>query len=309
MTTSADSPNRWAYTGDDSTTAFAYESRIFAETDLNVYIDGELQASGYTVSGVDETGGGNVTFDEAPETDAQIVIVRQVPSEQGLDMQALGSFPAEENEKALDRLTILVQQLEDGRNRSLRQPDTDTVDLDTFPGAATRRGMILGFEDDEDAQPTVLASAGELQVPIPVAQGGTGATDAAGALTALGAEPADSAIVKSDESKNLSVGYTTTSYSNGTVSSGTLTPDPANGNIQHYTNNGAHTLAPPSTGSGDAVSMFVDVTNGAAAGAISTGGWTITAGDTMATTNGLKYRLHMSVGNAGSRLTVEAMQP
>jgi hypothetical protein len=108
--------------------------------------------------------------------------------------------------------------------------------------------------------------------------------------------------------KNLTVGFTATSFSNGTKSSGTLTPDPANGAIQHYTNGGAHTLAPPSTGTGDSLTMVLDVTNNGSAGAITTSGFTKVTGDTLATTNALKYRGYISVGNAGSHLNWQAMQ-
>ena len=62
-----------------------------------------------------------------------------------------------------------------------------------------------------------------------------------------GKEPADSAIIKSDETKNVTKGYTADSYDEGTKSSGTFTPDPTNGNFQHYINGGAHTLAAPTT--------------------------------------------------------------
>ncbi|TGQ08999.1 MULTISPECIES: hypothetical protein [unclassified Mesorhizobium] len=111
-----------------------------------------------------------------------------------------------------------------------------------------------------------------------------------------------------DESSNLSVGYTASSYSAGTKSSGTFTPDPANGGFQHATNGGAHTLAPPSTGSGDAVSVVLDYTNNGSAGAITTSGFTKVTGDAFDITNGHKFRCFMTVGNAGSLLNVVAMQ-
>ncbi|WP_428668019.1 hypothetical protein [Reyranella sp.] len=95
-----------------------------------------------------------------------------------------------------------------------------------------------------------------------------------------------------------------TSRSLGTVTSGTLTLDPAGCDIQHYTNNGAHTLA-PSTDGGD---FTLDITNGASAGAITTSGWTKVAGDSFTTTNGHKFRCRCTIGNGGSLLEVRAMQ-
>lgn len=111
-------------------------------------------------------------------------------------------------------------------------------------------------------------------------------------------------VIYSSATKNITVGYTATSYSAGTKSSGTFTPDPTLGNMQHATNNGAHTLAPP----GSTCTMVIDYTNGASAGALTTSGFTKVSGDTYATTNTYKFRLFISVGNAGSHLSIQAMQ-
>lgn len=94
-----------------------------------------------------------------------------------------------------------------------------------------------------------------------------------------------------------------TSKSLGTVSSGTLTLSMGDRPLQHYTNNGAHTLA-PGTNNGACV---VDVTNGASAGAVTTSGWTKVSGS-FDTTNAHKFRCHASVGNTGSLLVIMAMQ-
>lgn len=106
------------------------------------------------------------------------------------------------------------------------------------------------------------------------------------------------------EGQSLTGGASVTSKSLGTVSSGTLTLDPGGRPLQHYTNNGAHTLAPGSnTGS-----ILLDITNGASAGAITTSGWTKVSGDSFDTTNANKFRCHASIGDAGSLLIVQAMQ-
>jgi hypothetical protein len=101
----------------------------------------------------------------------------------------------------------------------------------------------------------------------------------------------------------LSHGYFAVSLSLGTRTGGTLTPDPRRNTIQHYTNNGAHTLMPPSQHG----AMQVDVINNASAGTLSTGGFTKVDGDALDTTNGSKFRLYISVGPAGSHLTIKKM--
>jgi hypothetical protein len=106
------------------------------------------------------------------------------------------------------------------------------------------------------------------------------------------------------EDQALTGGVIVTSKDLGTISSGTVTPDPGDRPQQHYTNNGAHTLG-VSANSG---SILLDITNGASAGAITTSGFTKVAGDAFTTTNGNKFRCHISIGNAGSLLTVQALQ-
>lgn len=90
----------------------------------------------------------------------------------------------------------------------------------------------------------------------------------------------------------------------GTVSSGTVTLDPGDRPMQHYTNDGAHTLAPGS----NVGTIVLDITNGASAGAITTSGFTKVDGDSFTTTSGQKFRCSVSVGNAGSLLVVQALQ-
>lgn len=112
-------------------------------------------------------------------------------------------------------------------------------------------------------------------------------------------------VLTADEvAQSLSGGARVTLHSNGTVSSGTLTPDPGNGPMQTATNNGAHTLAPGANYG----NYLLDYVNGASAGAITTSGWTKVGGDSFTTTNAQKFRCHCAVNANGSTLIVFAMQ-
>ena len=82
----------------------------------------------------------------------------------------------------------------------------------------------------------------------------------------------------------VSVGYTLTPNSIGTVSSGTTTLNPALGNYQYMINNGASSLSPPSNGTYDAIDLLV--INGPSAGSL-----TFTAG---------KWRAGSSTGSTYS---------
>lgn len=162
-------------------------------------------------------------------------------------------------------------------------------------------GTISGIAKGNGANALTAAVAGtDYQSPIGTISGvakGNGAN-------ALTAATAGTDFVKPDTTSNVTAGFTATSYSAGTKSSGTFTPDPTLGNMQHATNGGAHTLAPP----GSTCTMVIDYTNNGSAGALTTSGFTKVSGDTYATTDTYKFRLFISVGNAGSHLSIQAMQ-
>lgn len=148
--------------------------------------------------------------------------------------------------------------------------------------------------------PTGLSVSGS-----PITSSGTFAfTWSAGyqGYTTTEATKLSSAATLNTEDQVLTGGARVTSKDLGAVASGTLTLDPGDRPLQHYTNNGAHTLSPGSnTGS-----FMLDITNGASAGAITLTGWAKVTGDAFTTTSGNKFRLHCSIGNAGSLLIVQA---
>lgn len=159
---------------------------------------------------------------------------------------------------------------------------------DTMTGPLITRGLTLSDTSDNTKQlvfALVGISTGTVRTATP--------PDANFKIAAL--DVADQVVTG---------GASVTSLSLGTISAGTVTPDPGDRPMQHYTNNGAHTLAPGAV----AGSYLLDITNGASAGIITTTGWTKVTGDSFATTNGLKYRCSCSIGNAGSLLVVQALQ-
>ena len=93
-------------------------------------------------------------------------------------------------------------------------------------------------------------------------------------------------------------------YANGTKSSGTFTPNPTLGEIQTYTNGGAHTLAPPSV----AGSILMTITNDGSAGTITTSSFTLVTGDAFTTTNANKFLVGIYFDGTNSVLKVRALQ-
>jgi hypothetical protein len=120
--TLATESNRNDYTGDGTTTAFAFTFKILAQGDLEVYVDSTLQTItvNYTVSGVGSAAGGTVTFTSAPDDDAAVSLVRNAAFTQSVDFVDNDSFSADTLEGALDRLTMLCQQAKEIATRTVR---------------------------------------------------------------------------------------------------------------------------------------------------------------------------------------------
>lgn len=100
--------------------------------------------------------------------------------------------------------------------------------------------------------------------------------------------------------RNVTAGITATSKNKGTQSSGTLTPDPLEGNIQHVINGGAFTLAANSTPH----TLILQITNGGSSGTITTSGFSKVNGDSFDTTSTSAFECVIRKTNSYSLLTI-----
>jgi len=186
MTTNSENDNsRWAYDGNGSTVDFAYDNKIFADSDLDVYVDGVLQTltTDFTVSNAGVSDGGNVTFVTAPADGTEVVIVRDVEATQQSDYVDGEDFPADTIEDDFDRAIICIQQLIDDISRTIRLADSDaTENLSPLPALAARASMYLAFDADGDL--TVAAGTADA-TPHTAFGASVAATDDAAALRTL----------------------------------------------------------------------------------------------------------------------------
>jgi hypothetical protein len=112
--------------------------------------------------------------------------------------------------------------------------------------------------------------------------------------------------LQSNATANITKGFTITPNNIGTISSGTVTPDPTLGNYQYMTNNGAFTLAAPTSD----CAVDIIITNGASAGSITFSGYTVSAltGEALTLTNGNKFIISIRRINGTSTYLIKALQ-
>ena len=109
-----------SYSGNGATTGFSYTFKIFADSDLVVSLRDnatgvsttQTLTTDYTVSGAGTNSGGTVTFVTAPASGKTVIIRRELPFTQETDYVENDPFPAQAHEDALDKLTMLTQQID-----------------------------------------------------------------------------------------------------------------------------------------------------------------------------------------------------
>ncbi|HBZ2047363.1 GDSL-type esterase/lipase family protein [Klebsiella pneumoniae] len=98
------------YTANGQTTVFTYEFYIISASDLDVSINGSVVTSGYSVSGVGNKNGGDITFLTPPANDAVVMLERVVPTYRLTDYQDNGDLLADTVNKDFDRIWMAIQR-------------------------------------------------------------------------------------------------------------------------------------------------------------------------------------------------------
>lgn len=159
------------YVGDGVTTSFVVPFYFLEDAHLAVYtLSGTTETllsdpTDYTVVGAGVSSGGTVEFVVAPIDGITITIVRDVEITQETDYIPNDPFPADSHEDAVDKLTMICQQLEDAISRAIRLRVSITGISTDLPAPESEK--LLGWNTDADAlrnwDPV------ELSVPSPTA--------------------------------------------------------------------------------------------------------------------------------------------
>jgi len=162
--TIASQTNKVIYTCDGSTVEFPYTFRILEDADIDVILytiaDGTettlTLTTHYTVSDAGEAAGGNVTTVSTYSSAYKLILRRGLDYTQETDYVANDPFPAESHETALDKLTMLVQQLKEVVDRAIVQ-DSAQSSTTQFPAASASK--VIGWNADGDALENKVASS------------------------------------------------------------------------------------------------------------------------------------------------------
>ena len=140
--------------GNGSATSFPYDYRILEASDLQVIIRSATgtetikATSTYTVTGVGANAG-TIVFNNSniPVSGETVVVRRNVLQTQAIDYIANDPFPAETHEEGLDRATMVIQQVSNDADRSIKFSKTNTFSSSEFTvGATDRANKLLSFD-------------------------------------------------------------------------------------------------------------------------------------------------------------------
>ena len=311
--------NKVSYSGNGATVAFSVSFAFWDADDLRViHRDSDdvetvwTRGTQYTVTGGDGSTG-TVTVstsptDYTPASGETLTIKSNLSDIQETDLPRGGELPSDSLEQQMDKMVRLIQQKQENLDRAPKFSETSTVTDIEFPDPSASK--FIGWNAAATALTNLtLADFSTVSLPLSIANGGTAAASASTARTSLGlaigtdVQAYDADTLKADTADVLTAGFAGTPYNAGTKSSGTYTPDEANGNLQYAVNGGAHTLAPP-TNNG---TIIVQYTNNGSAGAITTSGFTKVSGS-FTTTNGDDFLCFITKNNGFSFLNIVAMQ-
>jgi hypothetical protein len=150
-----------SYSGNGSTTVFAYTFKIFAAAEITVIIRSSTGTetvksltTHFTLSNIGVDGGGNVTFVSAPASGETVVLIRNTPNTQTLDLVENDPFLSSSFEDTLDKITHQLIEQQEEIDRSIKVSRTNSITSSEFTtNASDRASKVLGFD-----------SSGELSV-------------------------------------------------------------------------------------------------------------------------------------------------
>ena len=151
--------NKIVYGGLIGQSVFGYNFRVDQKPDMEVYLAAVLIPDNeWTIDGLGNALGGNVTLNVPLAEEQTVTLLRVVDETQLVDYQPFDAFPAETHEQALDKLTMIVQQLQESIGRSASVPVDSPIEFYQL-GTPVAQELIVynAAEDGQEASGKTLA--------------------------------------------------------------------------------------------------------------------------------------------------------
>jgi hypothetical protein len=209
MTISTEVRTAGPYTGNGSTTEFAFAFKVFEASDVvvktttNGTTTTETLTTNYSVAlnaDQDVSAGGTITMVTPPLSSTTLTISSDVPTTQNVKLANLGGFYPTVFNDALDRATIQIQQVDQrvsDINSTLVTPQFDTTADYTLTGVWTHNANV-GINTANGDQPLTVIGGTRI---------GTANDSAASQLSLGGASGSTGNHIITDASGNLSFNY------------------------------------------------------------------------------------------------------
>jgi hypothetical protein len=198
MTISSTTRTAGPFTGNGITTTFAFSFKVFQASDLQLVRTTTATGvsttlvinSDYTVSlnaNQNSAPGGSVTLTTALATGQSLIVTSSIDALQTTDLTNQGGFYPTVITNALDKITILIQQILGSIGRTLQFPISDSNTYNrTLPSASLRANNYLAFDSNGNviSTPGTSSSTPISLAMTPVVQATT-TTEAASAMGVL----------------------------------------------------------------------------------------------------------------------------
>lgn len=171
----SDDTNRVTFSCNGSTTTFDFTYPITATSDMVVILrtvaTGDesvlTEVTHYELSATnnDYSSGGVVTTVETYSSAYTLTLIRNVPETQEADLEDSGVLRLETLEAALNKLTLLIQDLEEELARAIKFPRSDSTALDTeLPSSVSRASKNVTTGSDGGITATSQLATGSANI-------------------------------------------------------------------------------------------------------------------------------------------------
>ncbi|XXJ19846.1 phage tail fiber protein [Desulfovibrio caledoniensis] len=205
------------YTATEGQTEFVFDFPVYMASHMTVYEgvagpDGAIawtvkeEGSDWTLEHTDdEARTGKVVFNAGRAAGSKILMQRVVPLTQLSRYIDDDRLPAEVFETDINLGIMIDQQHRRALSKCFKLADTSALADLMVP--EPEAGKVLYWVSTDELGNRDLTDFGMVVLPLSIGQGGTGAETPEEALEALGAEPADAALLKADRPGLLRAAY------------------------------------------------------------------------------------------------------